>query len=796
MVNAGNDPAKNDEVTTMSTSITHDVGTVVGDSPLVTNSLDVAPKFFQNMPVNTLSDYLLRLTEIAEITISDTNTAQAIVTTIDPWVLFLANPRIVDKIATYALIRGTIEITAVIAVPGNCYGSYVLTALPNGGDVAFGSAEVAAVLEPENCMQVDHYARLDCANSENLVLQLPFLWPFDFATLPTGPVNSWAVSLVCLAPLRTAIPGGITTGNIKLFANLLPDYSICVPHLQGGDHVAPDHKRKGALVLSASIKQHSPGLAKKLSGASAAASKVEKVAEAAEKIPVIGAYAAPVAKAAHAVSKVASWFGFTRDLDETPPIPVFQRSTANLSLVDGKDPSLMSALIGENAISIDPTMAGVSGPSDCLALADLFNRWTIVGGFTWAPSQATGTILFEIPVTPFFSQGSALRCPLTTAGWYGLPFQYWRGDMEYLVVLPVSKLHRGDLQALWVPVGSTLTATVTNSTLNCIYDVTAGGEKSFTVGYARHRPFSLNNLMIPGSLQNADFTNGRLFLRVINPLQSQNSEAFVTGTVFARAKANMTFAVPRSEIVLPDASATVVDINNFYYEGADGDDDNHESEGVVLVTESGDYPADQLLFGERIESVRALLQKPSLINRNILAPDTVNLIIPQLGSMPGVSNGAVQVEGTFTYAGWYRAAFIGFACSERVKVIMPGSEADYVWAAPRASPQFASGPNVQSMLPTAPFTFKCAQRGAEFVIPYYTPRKFMLGREVDAGYTPFTRVTVVFAGVDQATPVNVFTKASVWHCFGPDIRAVGFRQIPRLSFATEDFTPATKWWIE
>lgn len=366
--------------------------------------------------------------------------------------------------------------------------------------------------------------------------------------------------------------------------------------------------------------------------------------------------------------------------------------------------------------------------------------------------------------------------------------------MEYLVVLPVSKLHRGDLQVLWLPVGSALSGTVTNSTLNCIYDVTAGGEKTFTVGFARHRPFVMNWLMLPGTIQNSDYTNGRLIMRVINPLQSQDATSPVIGTVFARAKSNMQFAVPRNQAVIPIEFPTSISLNNFRYQGADGDDDNHESATVVLVQESGDYPSDQMLFGERIDSVRALLQKPSLICRRPIYTSTDLCLLPQLGPLP-YQTPVGQLEPFWTYAGWYRVAFTGFATSERVKLVMSGeTNADYLFAAPYV-PCVDGDPPFPGYMPSvAPFTFKCAQRGGEFVIPYYTPRKYMLGRAQGNSQDAFTRDIVVFSGPAEITATTLFMPTSMWHSFGPDIRVVGFRQIPTITFPLDEFEGPTRWW--
>lgn len=788
----GNDPAKNDEVVQTQTNFTHQTGEVVSSSTMLKAETVAQPKFFQNVPHNDLGEFMQRLVEIYDGTLVAADTPLTTVSVGDPWALFLANAAVADKIAAFSLVRGVIEIVIIHATPGSCYGSYVWSALADGGakDPIY---DMANALRPHNCMQVDHFTRIDCAAAENVVMQLPWLWPYDYASLPSGPVGAWELNLTCLSPIRSGIDGGIAQGSYKIYARLMPGHELVVPHFQAG-------QRKGHLVPSTVTKAHAPALHKKLS-VSKTADKVAGVADKLSGLPVIGPYAATASKVAHGIGKLAHAFGFSREQDEHHPTPFTTRSVTNVAHIDGADSSDVAALNTVCEISIDPTMAG-STPDDIMSNASLFNRWTLVSSNTWATSAASGADIASVYVSPFtaMTPNSQEVC-MTTAGYIGSPFNFWRGDMEYLVVIPVSKFHRGSLQVYWVPFGSLAPSAVTNTTLNVVMDVASGEEHQFTVGYARDQPYLQKAYITPDvAIVPAGFANGQLRFRVVNPLVSQSETADVQILVFARAGANMDFAFPASTIAYSHLITGYVysDISNAFtlaQGGALGDEDNHEEKPHVLVDSSGDYPGDELLWGETVSSVRALMQKPTKLrfkNTPGTTPRTIKM--PVLGVPPGMPTPAAYVFlSDFSWANWYRVLFTGIACSERYKFFPRGP--CMLGAAPMFSP--ISGAIATKVSTLAPMTFCGPNRGAEFTLPYYEPEKYLLGRRFySTGVAPYQQRVNVWhiSPVDAATTTP---EVVLYHSYGPDIRVVGFRQVPAVYFPMlpADLTDDPFWYV-
>lgn len=94
-------------------------------------------------------------------------------------------------------------------------------------------------------------------------------------------------------------------------------------------------------------------------------------------------------------------------------------------------------------------MLAGGGEEDPCANADLFRRWVAYSAVAWPASAGIHTILMNMDVTPGLA---TLAGPVTTGsrifstgGYVGLPFDYWRGDMEFMVEVLASPLHRGAL---------------------------------------------------------------------------------------------------------------------------------------------------------------------------------------------------------------------------------------------------------------------------------------------------------------------------------------------------------------
>jgi len=239
----------------------------------------------------------------------------------------------------------------------------------------------------------------------------------------------------------------------------------------------------------------------------------------------------------------------------------------------------------------------------------------------------------------------------------------------------------------------------------------------------------------------------------------------------------MEFAGPRTVAKHPLAGYDYPIAGLYSLEGASGDEEDHSSESVILVQPSGPYPMEEILFGERLESVRAMMQKPSrvFVNGSPWAP----YFFRQLGPLPTTTD--TSYNCSFTWSGFYRPLFVGVACSERFKVF---ANAD-AWISGEAFFR-QLGPTVIGVPPgpVAPISFHGANKGYEITIPYYSNAKFEHGRyggdPVNSGAC-ISRVNYIRAFLPSGSATgSEGTNLVLYHSFGPDIRLTCFQQVPTL----------------
>jgi len=785
------------------TTATHEVGSVVGDTPMEENIEETRSLVNQRMPQNPLGNFLNRYTQIATIGLASTDTALAAKgASFDPWSLFMANTSIANKVSDYAYIRGSIEVLAVTSAPPGGYGLYVVSAYPQGGAIEVGETAIIAGPAVETAAQTEH-GFVNISNSTTVKLTLPFCYHQDFVAVGST-AGMWNVQLWCYQPISSATSDATLTAQVTYYARLLEDVELVVPVNQGKKSLMEKGKSASDSFVAATGMK-----------ASQAASKVAGLAETATAMfPVIAPFAGAVAVGATAVSSILDFFGFTRESAQRAPMAIVNRPFSNIANCDGEDTSEVAALFVGNSITIDSTTMGGTA-EDCLSFANLFPRWTLVASAAWTASQTYGTTLLGMPVTPFFGRGTNTSFILPVAGFVGLPFSRWRGDMKYKIIIPVSKFHRGSLQIVWTPL-TTIVSDPTNNTLNQIIDVGAGNEWDIEVGFAVNSPtleVRIITNLFPTIIPVTGF-NGYMSFRVVNPLTAAVAAAPTNIFVFAAAGENMTFGHPKTYDFTYEAgdsvAPTLVDFVGCYIQqGALGDEEVDETQ-IVLVPSSGTHPTSELMFGESVNSVRPLLQKftQQWLTRTCFSagvPPTSGIAV-LLNHMPAAltvnqyfntsPSGDFTQQFVFNWAGWYKTMFVGMACSTRYKLINQSSYTNSAGLEPElpvavgvsSINTFAGyGTIVGSHNPIstiAPTWVIGNGEAVEVTVPYYGTRLF------EKTYTecliPTSSTTkrldriVVFP--NKAAVTGVYYRLQLYSACGPDIRVNRFRYTPKLQF--------------
>lgn len=497
-----------------------------------------------------------------------------------------------SKLQQFRYWRGGFKIRIVLNIPAGAFGNLIYAIRPNGQTLSvFNSTKVSEFPNIAQLFQLDHVI-VDYSQSSDIIFEVPFVFPADYALIDGLDWSHymWDLWIGYLHPISNGQGATALTADYSIYVSATDDFEVYLPEYQGK-------------------------ISDSLSTLSSIAGSITA--------PSISSLVAPAASVLSGAAKIAEYFGYTRETAQKTPTTMVYRPYSNVANVDCKDTSEIAALSVSNTISVDPTPGG-GMDVDETSFQELFKKWTFVQQFQWGGGAIQGDHLFTMPVTPFCgygdpSLGTGLVLPV--AGYVGLPFQYWRGDMEYKLLIPVSAFHRGTIQVYWshLPYPAGPGVDITNRCYNQIFHVAAGQVFDLCVGYTRNLQMLENIINSPGYPSNpsdmpTEANNGYLHFRVVNPLKAQTTSTSTTVVIMARACKNMTFSVPRTTLNFwwtdewrNDEFASVVQ-----YQGAVGDEETVET-CLDLVPRSAPYPAAALHAGEEFGSIRALVQKFTMI---------------------------------------------------------------------------------------------------------------------------------------------------------------------------------------
>lgn len=779
-----------------SVGIATEVGMGLGTEERATESVMAgetsSTSMVNKLPPSDLGVFLQRRTLIDRAVLQSSDTYGAIISAYDPWASWKADTFIAAKLRDYYLLRGDLEINVLVTAPPGAYGKYVVFAYPIAPVMA---QDGPVIYDPFiECYRQYIYAELDMSSSTGATLVLPWNHAYTHGVIqhtssqPEPVVSQWKVIVQCLQPIGVGVGSTVPIADINVYCNLKPGFDLIIPFFQGPKS---GHQSNTKMSTVANTVAHVANIV-------------------GDKVPMLSGFAKPVSAIASTAGTVLSWFGFTRETAQKDPQPVVWRPYSNIANVDNHDTSEIAALSVANTVSINSAITD-SSEVDQMSNEYIFSHWSLIGRVPWSVNDIAGHHLKTIPVTPFISEASIDDgAVFTTAGFVGYPFTQWRGDMEYLFMIPVSKFHRGKLQVSFDPEFNTIIADPTNNRYNQIFDIETGSEWSVNVGYVHPRPMlEVYPHIFTPVIVSSEGCNGFLSLTVATQLRSQaTSAANTTIFVFARCR-NAEFAVLRTLAIFNDENGEVTHGDFALHVGLQGPDgalgDDKTSEKVVedLVPIPTPLNVTDIMIGEKFSSVRMLMQKFSKIYMNDMADITATRRafvchfppIPHAGADDDFWNEA-EANGSnpiMTYYGYYSSMYAGVAGSVRYKFLTAASAARfrYIGVAPVGleGSSLASfgitGTDQVSPSPLDPGYIPSSYQGVEITVPYYG--KYLYE------YRYSEQNCAAFNGVDSIRRVNVIqflpntknntasaANFAMYIAGGPDIRIHRFRGIRKI----------------
>lgn len=764
---------------------------------------DIATNEFQ------LSTYLSRPVKIADRTCT---LGEGFVRTVyEPWHLFFNSPPIKNKIENFAFIQCDLKIKVVVTSTPFVYAKYLLSYRPHTNfasqhDItAYTSESMNYVYSQRPNIEIDVH---DCKGGE---MTLPFFWYKNWLdlTIEDDVKDMGELTLVPMTTPKSA--NGLTTRApvITIYAwaeNVRMAGNTVSLSLQSGESMT-------SRVQRATGDEYGTG------PVSNVASAVANYSGGLSNVPVIGPFAKATSMVAGAIGRLASLFGFTNVpvIDNVRPVkdqPFHAFASSEIGV-----PVEKLTIDPKCELSIDPGVSGLP-PQDELSLAHICTRQSYIHKCWWTQSHVIDASLYRINVTPTVCHRDGTTEEYfvdTPMGFASRMFSHWRGSIVFTFKVVCSKYHQGRLRITFDPVGDIFSDAVTTSTcITKIVDVAETNEVEIIVPYTQPQSWSLIRpdvvkdvmaLSTADDPYDSDFHNGRLEVRVLNPLSGPDNTASVGILMYMKAGDDFELANP---------SDFVADTSVFKMQ-------SKESSTSFMMGPSPSPPSNRYLvnFGERVVSLRTIMRR-TCKHRQIGGYEATTLTTPSLykyvsnyclypfhrGYDPngrdiraGINNPGTNYKYNFcseTPYTWITLAFIGQRGSMIYSFDSLASEPNTEYRAVRQNAPLTYFEAIteipvedihkESLLPYG-LTGQCLQNertqtGLQFLVPFMNKYRFVSTSPEDrcAGNadddTDYNNFLVTSARIYNDPPTNIEYGMVEYHCIGTDYTPVFFLSVP------------------
>jgi hypothetical protein len=540
-----------------------------------------------------LNNFFSRPIKIASY---DWDPAVALSQTFNPWNLFFTNPRVVNRICNFYLMRAKLHVKFVINGNSFYYGRAMASYRPlhNVDEMSKVRAyNTRDLIEKSQRMHV-YLNPTTCSGGE---LELPFVWFADNLNIVTEDYNEMGeIDLDQITYLKST-QDTVEDLNITVFA-WATDVVLSIP----------TNSEPGSIV---------PQMADEYQGVvSKPASVVAKVAEKLSTVPVLRPYALATQFAADAVAKVASIFGYCKPISLVPDTRIVFKNAGNLAETEGHDLSSKLAVDPKQETTIDSRVVGLNGVDE-LSVSYLASKESFLTTFQWDDSQAVDTLLFSIEVSPMqfdrYNPGSGdNEYHVTPAAYVSQAFRYWRGSIKYRFMVISSAFHKGRLKFVYEPYKSTTDEYNTNYTE--VIDVAE--TKDFTLQINWAQPEAYRSVSKITTLQerfstsifdpSVIFSNGVLHVYVVNELVGPSTTTDIEVAVFHSAGDDIQFAAPHDGHIKDTIFTPQMNVDD----GKVDDNPIASSPDMEVVPEQQPSSLrDKVYFADPILSFRNLLKR-------------------------------------------------------------------------------------------------------------------------------------------------------------------------------------------
>ena len=270
--------------------------------------------------------------------------------------------------------------------------------------------------------------------------------------------------------------------------------------------------------------------------------------------PELAPFAMATSIAADAVAGIARLFGWSRPPILTQPMYMKRQVYGDLAVCDAPETLAKLTVDSKQELTIDPRTVGLSN-DDEMKIQSFTAHESYVGQFLWTSVNNSEDLLQVIDVSPMggLTDGAAFYySPLAFAS---LPFHYWSGSLIFRFQVVASNFHRGRLRIVHDPNSSNIAglSDTVNTNYNRIIDLSEERDFEIQISWAQACAYRLiassgvydiarkqSTVMAANNI----FTNGALYVIVLNELNAPSDLADVKVNMFIRAGPDFELARP------------------------------------------------------------------------------------------------------------------------------------------------------------------------------------------------------------------------------------------------------------
>jgi hypothetical protein len=589
----------------------------------------------------------------------------------DPWELYFGNPRVINRMTNYNLMRAKLRLKIVINGNGFQYGRAMVGYLPMD---SYDKMSIFASLIPQDLVQLSQcpHVFVDPTTSTGGELCLPYFNHLNNSSIPFGNYrNLGRIYVRTINALKHANGAGDKC-TVSIFAwaedvqlnvltsvdapTLTPQFNGSFNNnsdIAGAEDVTPqsgmESKGKKNTMSKSTQGGKKSSYARQDGGAATAGKEIDeanstgmvsgpatsivKAANALSVIPQIAPFAMATSKVVGAVGNAAKALGYSRPPITKNPEPYRPTPASQLATTNTPDTAIKLTVDEKQELTIDPGIAGL-GPEDPMSIQNIASRESYLTKFNWDMGTAPETLLWNARVDPVQwvnSGGSKPAYHFPATAMAALPFEYWTGTLKFRFQIVCSAFHKGRLKFVYDP----LFLDTNEYNTNYIEIVDIADTQDFTIEIGNGQATTLLQHALPGEDPVSDqhnvlpltykpYGNGVIGVYIVNELTTPNSSVDnnIEVNVYISAGDDFEVFVPDDHfqkfVFKPQSGIEPQSGNEIVPESQDTEEPSAPEQSMSDILGPGIQNTQQInkvFAGETIVSFRTLLKRYNLWRR-------------------------------------------------------------------------------------------------------------------------------------------------------------------------------------